>query len=50
MWIDYPNQITESPEALLREEKRLKATPMADRVAFLALAQKRDLSHANPSR
>ena len=28
MWIDYPNQITESPEALLREEKRLKATPM----------------------
>ena len=37
MWIDYPNQITESPEALLREEKRLKATPMADRVRFLRL-------------
>ena len=37
MWIAYPNQITESPEALLREEKRLKATPMADRVRFLRL-------------
>ena len=27
MWIAYPNQITESPEALLREEKRLKSHP-----------------------
>ena len=38
MWIDYPNQITESPE--LREEKRLKATPMADRVRFLRLLKR----------
>ena len=27
MWIDYPNQITESPEALLREEKTPESHP-----------------------
>ena len=40
MWIDYPNQITESPEALLRKEKRLKATPWADRVRFSRLLKR----------
>ena len=37
MWIDYPNQIQKARKPCFGKEKRLKATPMADRVRFLRL-------------
>ena len=41
MWIDYGDQITQTPAALLTLERRLRGQPTADRVRLLRLLKTR---------
>jgi transposase len=41
MWIDYGDQITQTPAAILTLERRLRGRPLADRVKLLRLLKTR---------
>ena len=37
MWIHYPDRVEESEDSLLKQERRLHSSPLADRVKMLRL-------------
>ena len=37
MWIHYPDRVEESEDLLLNQERRLRCSPLADRVKMLRL-------------